>query len=123
VSLDLTRVAAQVWGMIASLRAGSEERRRRLEHALNSLHNPGCDLPDLARKVAASKTTWLVAGLVDGLDRRYKAPPTPTDFTVLATDGSHVDVDRHRSTRCSVSTRKTKTWLLPTLASVVVNNQ
>ena len=100
MSLDLTRVAAQVWGMVAKLRASGEERRRRLEQALNTLHDPGCDLPDLARKIVASKTTWLVAGLVDGLDRRYKAQPTPTDFTVLATDGSHIDVDRHRSTRC-----------------------
>jgi len=100
VALDLTRVAAQVWGMVASLRAGTEERRRRLDHALNTLHEPGCDFTDLARKVAASKTTWLVAGLVDGLDRRYQAPPIPSDFTVMATDGSHIDVDRHRSTRC-----------------------
>jgi hypothetical protein len=86
--------------MIASLRTGGEERRRRLEQALNTLYDPGCDLPDLARKIAASKTTWLVAGPVDRLDQRYKAPPTPTDFTVIATDGSHIDVDRHRSTRC-----------------------
>jgi len=100
MSLDLTRVAAQVWGMIASLRAGGEERRKRLEHALNTLHSQDSNLNDLARKIAASKTTWLVAGLVDGLDRRHKAPPSPTNFTVLATDGSQIDIDRHRSTRC-----------------------
>ena len=100
MSLDLTRVAAQVWGMIASLRAGNEERRKHLGQALSTLYDPGCDLSDLARKIAASRTTWLVAELVDGLDRRYKAPPTPADFTVMATDGSHIDIDRHRSTRC-----------------------
>ncbi len=86
--------------MIASLKAGVEGRKACLERALNTLYHPGCDLSDLARKIAASKTTWLVAGLVDGLDRHYQAPPAPTEFTVIATDGSHIDVDRHKSTRC-----------------------
>ena len=102
MSLDLAKVVAQVGGMVARLKAGSEERWQRLQQTINTFRNPGCDLSDLARKIAASigKTTWLVAGLVDGLDRRYKASPTPAEFTVMATDGSHIDVDRHRSNRC-----------------------
>jgi len=86
--------------MVARLKTGGEERQKRLNYALESLHNQATDLTNLNRKIASSKTTWLVAGLVDGLDRHYKAPPTPTEFTVLATDGSHIDVDRHQSTRC-----------------------
>jgi len=86
--------------MVARLKAGGEDRQKRLNYALDVLHNQAADLANLTRKIASSKTTWLVAGLVDGLDRHYEAPPTPTEFTVLATDGSHIDVDRHRSTRC-----------------------
>ena len=41
-----------------------------------------------------------MAGLVDGLDQRYKALPIPAEFTIIATDGSHIDVDHHKSTRC-----------------------
>jgi len=100
VSLNLTRVVAQVGNMVAKLKAGSEERQRRLNYALDVLHNQASDFDYLKRKIASSRTTWLVAGLVDGLDLHYKAPPTPTEFTILATDGSHIDVDRHRSTRC-----------------------
>ena len=100
MSLDLTRVAAQVTGMISRLKDAREERQKRLQFALDTLGNQAIDLDDLKRKIAASKTTWLVADLVEGLDRRYPAPPTPAEFTVLATDGSHIDVDRHRSTRC-----------------------
>jgi hypothetical protein len=100
VSLDLTRVAAQVGGMVARLRAGSEERRNHLQQALAVLHSQSDDLERLNRKIASSRTTWLVAGLVDGLDRHYASPPLPAEFTVLATDGSHIDVDRHKSTRC-----------------------
>ncbi len=100
MSLDLTKIVSQVGGMVARLKAGSEERRNRLQQALTVLHNQAGELESLTRKIASSKTTWLVAGLVDGLDRRYEAPPLPAEFTILATDGSHIDVDRHKSTRC-----------------------
>ena len=100
MSLDLTRVAAQVAAMISGLKDSREERQKRLSFALKTLGSPGIDLHDLKLKIAASKTTWLVAELVEGLDRRYPPPPTPADFTVIGSDGSHIDVDRHRGTRC-----------------------
>ena len=100
MSLDLTKVASQVGGMVARLKAGSEERRNHLQQALATLHSQAGDIAHLTRKIASSKTTWLVAGLVNGLDQRYAVPPLPAEFTILATDGSHIDVDRHRSTRC-----------------------
>jgi len=93
-------VAVQVGGMIVRLKAGSKERQEHLQCALDTLHNKATDLDYLQRKIASSKTTWLVAGLVDGLDQHYKPPPLPPEFTVMATDGSHIDVDRHKSTRC-----------------------
>jgi len=99
MSLDLSKVASQIGGMVARLKAEGEERLKRLNYALDVLSR-ATDLDYLKRKVASSKTTWLVAGVVDGLDQHYKASPLPTEFTVIATDGSHIDVDRHRSTRC-----------------------
>lgn len=86
--------------MIARLKDTREERQQRLQYALDVAGNEAIDLDDLKKKIAASKTTWLVADLVDGLASHYEAPPTPTEFTVLASDGSHIDVDRHRTTRC-----------------------
>jgi len=100
VSLDLTKVASQVGGMIASLKAGVGERQKHLQSALEVAGSEAIDLDKLKRKIAASKTTWLVAELVDGLALHYEAPPLPPEFTVLATDGSHIDVDRHKATRC-----------------------
>jgi hypothetical protein len=100
VSLDLTKVAAQVGSMVARLKAVGEERKKRLKHALSILHDKSIDLEPLKKKIDSSKTTWLVAGLTNGLDPHYKVPSLPTDFTVIATDGSHIDVDRHKSTRC-----------------------
>ena len=100
MSLDLTKIVLQVEGMIARLKAGSKERQEHLQCALEVLCDRDADLEHLKRKIVSSKTTWLVAGLVDGLDRHYKAPSLPTEFTVIASDGSHIDVDRHKSTRC-----------------------
>ncbi|MFC1897557.1 DNA double-strand break repair nuclease NurA [Chloroflexota bacterium] len=100
MSLDLNKVVSQIGSMIAKLRTGVEEKQKRLQHAMDVLHNQASNLDYLTRKITSSRTTWLVAGLVDGLDRRYKAPPIPAEFTIIATDGSHIDVDRHKSTRC-----------------------
>ncbi len=98
--LDLDKVFPQVGGMVAGLKAEGAERQRRLQQALNVLHSQAGNLDCLTRKITSSRTTWLVAGLADGLDRCYQPPPSPAEFTILATDGSHIAVDRHRSTRC-----------------------
>jgi len=100
MALDLNKVAAQIGSMVARLKAGREERRKHLQRALETLHEQSANLDRLRKKIALSKTTWLVADLVEGLDEHYQAPPLPSEFTVLATDGSHIAVDRHRSTRC-----------------------
>ena len=41
-----------------------------------------------------------MAGIQDGLNEKHPLPECPPDFTVMATDGSHIDIDRHHSTRC-----------------------
>jgi len=100
MSLDLTKVASQVVGMVARLKADGGELQKRLSYALDILADKSTDIDSLKKKIVSSKTTWLVAGLIDRLDRHYEAPPLPNEFTVIATDGSHIDVDRHQSTRC-----------------------
>ena len=98
--LDFTHIAAQVGEMIRTLKDSRAERRQRLENALKTLNDQSLVLEDIQRKLQAAKTSWLVAELTERLDRRYSAPLIPSDFTVMATDGSHIDVDRHRSARC-----------------------
>ena len=86
--------------MVARLKDGREEREKRLQYALHVVGDEAINLDDLKKKIAASKTTWLVADLAEGLAGSYEAPPVPAEFTVMASDGSHIDVDRHQSTRC-----------------------
>jgi hypothetical protein len=100
MSLDLTSVAAQVIKMIAGLKDKRAEQVKHLQDALEILNSPAIDLGDLKQKIKAAKTTWLVADILEGLNERYPLPPLPPDFTVIAADGSHIDVDRHQSTHC-----------------------
>ncbi|MFH1662347.1 MAG: DNA double-strand break repair nuclease NurA [Chloroflexota bacterium] len=102
MSLDLTSIVSQIEGMAAQLKAGSQERQRHLLKAMAILGDKNIDLEGLKRKTAASKTSWLVAEPIEKLDSHYPAPPPPDEFTVMATDGSQIDVDRHLSARCYI---------------------
>jgi len=100
MSLDLTQLVAQVEDLAASLKTREGERRARLVFALETLQSPAAELNHLARKIETSKATWLVAGLRERIDLRERASPCPENCIVLASDGSHIDVDRHHSARC-----------------------
>ena len=64
MSLDLTKVAAQIGAMISGLKDSRAERDKRLQFALKTIGNPAVDLEALKKKCAAAKTTWLVAELL-----------------------------------------------------------
>jgi hypothetical protein len=100
MSLDLSKVVRQITDMIGRLNSRREERLERLNHALSTLHAQSDKLDSLKKKIALSKTTWLVARPVEKLDERHPLPLTPPDFTILAADGSHIDIDRHQTARC-----------------------
>jgi len=100
MALDLTKVAGQVAAMVAGLKDNRAERDRRLNFALATLGSPAIDIAALQKKIKAGRTTWLVAELTEGLNQSYPLPEAPPDFTVIAADGSHIDVDRHQNTRC-----------------------
>src|SRR4030042_1079049 len=86
--------------MITGLKEKRAEQEKHLQLAMETINSPAIDVDALKKKIKAGKTTWLVAEIVDGLNRRYPLSPLAPDFTVIAADGSHIDVDRHQSTRC-----------------------
>lgn len=100
--LDLSQIAVQVENMAAELKMDEKGRGERLDHALDTLRAQESNLDALKAKINRSKTTWLVAGLQEGLGQRYEMPPCPSDFTVIAADGSHLDVDREQPVACYV---------------------
>jgi hypothetical protein len=98
MSLDLTKVAPQVTSMVTQLQNRNKERQEQVDRSLGILKST--DFEKLKRKIAASHTTWLVAGLVEELDVTHPLPPLPAEYTIVATDGSQIDIDRHRTARC-----------------------
>jgi hypothetical protein len=100
LSLDLNKVSGQVTRMVGHLRDTAGQDQLRLADALQLMHEKAADIASLRERIEDSKTSWLVAGLSEGLDGRYAEPALPGDFTIVATDGSHIEVDRHQAVRC-----------------------
>jgi hypothetical protein len=65
-------------------------------------HMATTDPDKLEQRRTAGKLTWLAAGLSSSLSGRYPPPSVLDDYTVLAVDGSHIDVDRHLAARCAL---------------------
>ncbi|MCK4722993.1 MAG: hypothetical protein KAT75_06800, partial [Dehalococcoidia bacterium] len=59
--LDLAQIAARIEDLAAKLKAEEKGRVERLQQALQLLQS--VDIKPLKDKIAASNTTWLVAGL------------------------------------------------------------
>ena len=101
MTLDITKVASQVGDMIGKIRAGHQDRQEHLKCALDHLFDQNLNLEKLKYKIINARTpNWSPARLVDGLSLHYPAPQVPREYTVLATDGSHIDVDRHKAAHC-----------------------
>ncbi len=100
MSLDLSAVIKQVNEMVAHLKSDRAERLNNINHAAVTLRQQSNNIDKLKKKIALSKTTWLVAEPVEKLDNVYTLPPKPSEFNVLATDGSHIDVDRNQAALC-----------------------
>ena len=97
--VDLSQVVAQISGLVTRLKAESARRDERLRHAVDLFRD--ADAVALQSKIEASwdRTPWPIALLAGDISSRYDASPCPADFTVVATDGSHIEVDRHSSVR------------------------
>jgi hypothetical protein len=102
MGLDLSKIVDQITGMVTRQKSRRDERLRQINQAVDILHSQSNNLDRLTQKIEASKntTTWLVAQLVEPVDRHYQSQSVPQEFNVFATDGSHIDVDRHQPTHC-----------------------
>jgi hypothetical protein len=99
MSLDLNRIASQVEQMTDHIDAGSDERQKHLAKAMSVLCDNSLNLEDLKNKIEAGKTSWMPAEPVESLSNKHTPENPPGSFSILATDGSQIDVDRHHSAR------------------------
>ncbi|MFQ5879687.1 MAG: DNA double-strand break repair nuclease NurA [Dehalococcoidia bacterium] len=101
MSLNFGLVAGQLQDFSRRLTAEERQRQRRLERASQELKRSAAHPDDLSRRIDTARTRWLLARpMAEPPDGHYSEPQHPTSYVVLATDGSHIDVDRHIPVRC-----------------------
>ena len=99
MTLDITQVYNQIEAMAADLKTNQADRAQKLENAVAALKSVHSDQRNLHNKIESSKTTFLVAGLKEDIKLHRQVSTIPQDYVVIASDGSHIDVDRHHSPR------------------------
>jgi hypothetical protein len=101
MTLDFQRLAAQLDELGPHLRSQDEQAGRRLDRALDAMRDWARRPDDLSRRLAEAQTSWRPAEpLGEPLDAAFDAPSAPDDYIALATDGSHIDVERHNPLPC-----------------------
>ncbi|MDE2970641.1 MAG: hypothetical protein OXT51_11220, partial [Chloroflexota bacterium] len=101
MALDLYRTAAQLDAALATADLGPA-RDRRADAVLAALRD--ADAATLNSRVEAAQglLAFLPAEAVEPPGTVFDAPAPPSDFSVVATDGSHIDVNRHLPLRCAL---------------------
>ncbi len=100
MSLDLSQTAAQIQAAASAARGDVGRRRQRLDEAMEALRSADADtLRDRAND-SQGTFAFLPAEPVESPGVAHPPPTAPADFAVVATDGSHIDVDRHLPLRC-----------------------
>jgi hypothetical protein len=100
MALDLDQIAIQIEGMADNIKLREKDGIVKLGLALDILRSPSVELEQLNEKIKQSKSTWLVPELKERIDCSQSVMPCPEDYTVIATDGSNIDADRHYSIHC-----------------------
>lgn len=103
MTLDLLDVAAQLPALVERVAAERARLADRLQTALRELAKAAADPEALTERLRAARTKWpLALPMHEPPDQAYPAPEAPAIYTAIATDGSHIDVDRHAPVDCFV---------------------
>jgi hypothetical protein len=102
MALDLYQTAAQLDAATAHVGNRGEERARHLEVALVTLRAADAAMLNARVDAAQGTLSFLPAEAVEDPGVTHAPGAIPDDFSVLAVDGSHIDVNRHLPLRCSL---------------------
>ena len=100
MSLDLHNTALQIDEMALLLKSREGDRTTRLKEALRAVADFDPSEYEAKRGVSESTLHWALPRAPQSPGEAYAPPPIPAEFNVVATDGSHIDVDRHTPARC-----------------------
>ena len=101
MALDFYRTAAQIDAALATADLGVA-RDRRAGAVLAALRDADASTLNARVEAAQGLLAFLPAEAVEPPGAVFDAPAPPSDFSVVATDGSHIDVNRHLPLRCAL---------------------
>ena len=101
MALDLYRTAAQIDAAVAGADFGAA-RERRADAVLAALREGDAATLNARVEAARGMLAFLPAEAVEAPGGVFDPPSTPADFSVVAADGSHIDVNRHLPLRCAL---------------------
>jgi hypothetical protein len=104
MGLDLSALSRQVRTMSGSLATEAGDKQERQSLALGRYLEESADYALWAQAADLSRETavWLLARPVEPLNVTYELPPRPSEYALVATDGSQIDVERHGMAACYV---------------------
>jgi hypothetical protein len=101
MTLNFERLAKQLDNLGPRLRERAEEGRARLAQALEAVRAWAGQPDSLCQRLETARTSWLLAEpLGEAIDASFPVPPAPNEYVALASDGSHIDVERHSPIPC-----------------------
>jgi hypothetical protein len=100
MSLDINQVINQVQSMADYFKLQYSSKSLKLDFAIEIAGSIAADYEKLNAKIDEAKTTWLVPKLQGEIKSSAGAKTCPFNYVVVATDGSHIDVNRHQSAHC-----------------------
>ena len=101
MALDLYRTAAQIDAAVARADLGAA-RERRMDAVVAALRDTDASTLNARVEAAQGLLAFLPAEAVEPPGAAFAPAPPPADFSVVAVDGSHIDVNRHLPLRCAL---------------------
>ena len=101
MALDVMLLANQVRDMTKLVVDGATERRRRRVMVQQTIDkHVGHEDHWNDAVVLSERAAWLMAQASESFDTKRDLPPVPSDYALVATDGSQLDVERHGMAVC-----------------------
>ena len=102
MGLDLYATAAQLEQAALRVDYGWREHSRRLERLAEVIEEGDADVLNRRGAEAQDRAPFPSAECLERPGVKHSLPQAPKDFSVLAVDGSHIDVERHLAMHCSL---------------------
>lgn len=101
MSLDFSKTIQQITELSTKSSADHDDFAARTDLAIKTMRNSSWDSIE-SKQISAGTRPYLWAMSTESFGSVHPLPSVPDDFCIVATDGSHIDVDRHLPVACAL---------------------